>query len=168
MDAAVRFPRCFPTREAFRLWRDTDSVTRSCSNFCTDCTPQYQAEMIVAFRCEHPFTIFVRDKDGFWEGRRGGWAMGLDPKVNPAYTSQRCSVCGHVHRDNRHGKSFVCLACGHTEDADVNAAKNILAAGLAVLAGAPAGSADVEDAAQSGRPRKRQPANAKGDAPCAV
>jgi len=38
--------------------------------------------------------------------------------VDPAYTSQRCSVCGFVHEDN--GKtqaSFVCLSCGHAEHA---------------------------------------------------
>jgi putative transposase len=53
--------------------------------------------------------------------------------VDPAYTSQRCSGCGHVDKNNRKTQSaFVCLACGHAEHADVNAAKNILAAGRAV------------------------------------
>jgi putative transposase len=52
--------------------------------------------------------------------------------VNPAYTSQRCSCCGHVDKDNRRTQSsFACLACGHAENADVNAAKNILTAGHA-------------------------------------
>jgi len=47
--------------------------------------------------------------------------------VNPAYTSQTCSVCGFVHKTNRKSQSeFVCKACGHTENADINAAKNIL------------------------------------------
>lgn len=51
--------------------------------------------------------------------------------VPPAYTSQTCSVCGHVHKDNRRSQSdFCCLACGHAENADVNAAKNILSLGL--------------------------------------
>ena len=51
--------------------------------------------------------------------------------VPAAYTSQRCSVCGHVHKDNRRTQSdFCCLACGHAENADVNAAKNILSLGL--------------------------------------
>ena len=46
--------------------------------------------------------------------------------VNPAYTSQRCSVCGFVHEDNRTSQSsFVCLRCGHSEHADLNASKNI-------------------------------------------
>ena len=46
-------------------------------------------------------------------------------RVNPAYTSQRCSACGHTERGNRNGEMFLCLKCGHRENADVNAAKNI-------------------------------------------
>ncbi|MEU8801344.1 transposase [Spirillospora sp. NPDC048819] len=59
-------------------------------------------------------------------------------KVNPAFTSQRCSACGLVTEGNRESQaSFVCkaAACGHRQDADVNAARNILkAAGAAVSA----------------------------------
>ena len=51
--------------------------------------------------------------------------------VDPAYTSQRCSTCDHVARENRHEQRFSCVACGFTEHADVNAARNILRAGLA-------------------------------------
>lgn len=46
-------------------------------------------------------------------------------RVNPAYTSQRCSACGHTERGNRNGEVFLCLKCGHGENADTNAAKNI-------------------------------------------
>ena len=52
----------------------------------------------------------------------------------PAYTSQRCSVCGHVAPENRKTQDeFACLACGHSENADLNAAKNIRKAGIALL-----------------------------------
>ncbi|PJE77320.1 hypothetical protein CI610_03764 [invertebrate metagenome] len=55
--------------------------------------------------------------------------------VNPAYTSQTCSVCGHTEKANRKTQAnFKCVACGHTENADVQAAKNILALGHSVLA----------------------------------
>jgi transposase len=55
-------------------------------------------------------------------------------KVNPAFTSQRCSVCGHVDRNSRESQAgFCCTACGFACNADVNAAKNI-AAGHAVTA----------------------------------
>lgn len=60
---------------------------------------------------------------------RGGTVVAVDP----AYTSQRCSNCGCVDAGNRTQQAtFACIACGHTENADTNAAKNILAAGHAV------------------------------------
>ena len=46
-------------------------------------------------------------------------------RVNPAYTSQRCSACGHTERGNRSGEKFLCLKCGYGGNADINAAKNI-------------------------------------------
>ncbi len=46
--------------------------------------------------------------------------------VNPAYTSQRCSSCGHTDRRNRNGEMFKCQSCGYTGNADINAALNIL------------------------------------------
>ncbi|MBM0237693.1 transposase [Micromonospora sp. ATA32] len=70
-------------------------------------------------------------------------------KVNPAYTSQTCNACKHVARQSRESQAvFRCVACGHQINADVNAAKNILAAGLAV-----AGRGDLA----IGRSVKRQP-----------
>jgi transposase len=61
-------------------------------------------------------------------------APGRVEKVNPAYTSQTCSVCGHRAPGNRESQAvFRCVACGHQANADVNAAVNI-AAGRAVSA----------------------------------
>ncbi len=61
-------------------------------------------------------------------------AAGRVEKVNPAYTSQTCSACGHRAPDNRESQAvFRCVACGHRANADVNAAVNI-AAGRAVSA----------------------------------
>ena len=52
-------------------------------------------------------------------------------KVDPKYTSQTCSRCGYVEKNNRISQSrFVCKTCGLTINADVNAAKNILARGI--------------------------------------
>lgn len=63
------------------------------------------------------------------------WLGGQLIKVNPQYTSQKCSCCGYTHKDNRPSQAvFKCDSCGYENNADVNAAKNILAAGLAVLA----------------------------------
>ena len=54
--------------------------------------------------------------------------------VNPAYTSQKCSKCGHTSRGNRISQSeFVCCSCGYEMNADINAAMNILERGLSVV-----------------------------------
>jgi IS605 OrfB family transposase len=43
--------------------------------------------------------------------------------VDPRNTSRECRVCGHVEKGNRKTRDrFACLACNHSEDADVNAA----------------------------------------------
>jgi putative transposase len=56
-------------------------------------------------------------------------------RVPAVYTSQRCSACGHVDPRSRESQAvFRCTTCSHDEHADVNAARNILAAGLAVTA----------------------------------
>lgn len=48
--------------------------------------------------------------------------------VNSAYTSQQCHSCGHTSKANRLNQSrFVCQQCGHEDNADWNAARNILA-----------------------------------------
>lgn len=54
--------------------------------------------------------------------------------VPPAYTSQTCSCCHHVHpikgESYRNGKVFKCGHCGFEHDADMNAANNIAALGV--------------------------------------
>ena len=55
--------------------------------------------------------------------------------IDPSYTSQRCSKCGHIARENRpKGKKsaahFECVRCGHKEHADKNAARNISTPGI--------------------------------------
>lgn len=44
-------------------------------------------------------------------------------KVNPAYTSQRCSICGQI--GIRRAEVFQCHDCGSEMDADLNAAFNL-------------------------------------------
>lgn len=46
-------------------------------------------------------------------------------KLNPAFTSQRCSCCGWVCERNRKEKAFKCVKCGFTADADLNASTNL-------------------------------------------
>ena len=46
--------------------------------------------------------------------------------VGAAYTSQRCSRCGHTERANRKNQSeFCCIVCLYALPADQNAAINI-------------------------------------------
>ena len=53
--------------------------------------------------------------------------------VDPRHTSQQRARCGHTAAGNRVSQAeFRCLACGHHAHADVNAARNILRAGLAL------------------------------------
>ena len=55
-------------------------------------------------------------------------APGRVEKISPAFTSQRCSACGHVDAHSRESQArFVCTACGFAGHADVNAAINIAA-----------------------------------------
>ena len=87
----------------------------------------------------------VRQKAGLNRGILGsGWGLlvrrledkapGRVEKIRPAFTSQRCSACGHVDAKSRESQArFVCTACGFALHADVNAARNI-AAGHAVTA----------------------------------
>ena len=55
-------------------------------------------------------------------------------EVSPNFTSQECAQCGHVHQDNRVDQArFICQACGHTDNADHNAARNIARRGATLL-----------------------------------
>ncbi len=53
------------------------------------------------------------------------WNGGYLELVNPKYTSSRCSRCLYNNKNNRKNKMFKCLNCGHRDDADKNASKNI-------------------------------------------
>lgn len=94
--------------------------------------------------------VFIEDlrsikKGNSWGKKHQFWAVGFTherlkqlceendvrlTRVPAAYTSQRCSVCGVVDKKSRHGEDFCCTSCGFTEDADINAACNILARGV--------------------------------------
>ena len=46
-------------------------------------------------------------------------------RLNPAFTSRRCSGCGWTKKSNRNGESFKCGSCDFVADADMNAAINL-------------------------------------------
>lgn len=64
---------------------------------------------------------------------RGGIVVAVDPRD----TSRTCPECGHVDAENRRSQAeFRCIRCGHEDNADVNAARNILRRALASLSSA--------------------------------
>jgi putative transposase len=123
---------------------------------------------------------------------RNGWSMArrnLEYKaawsgvvliaVPPAHTSLQCSACRFIDPLNRQTQSrFSCMACGHSEHADRNAAKNILckaqmqllrnsANSVSELGGCPAstaGPAGINACAGEGRrPQLPRPRSAARD-----
>ena len=66
--------------------------------------------------------------------------------IKPAYTSQRCSKCGYIDRENRQTQAkFICLSCGFTENADYNASQNIAIKDIAAI---------IEEEIKSGADKK--------------
>ena len=46
--------------------------------------------------------------------------------VQASYTSKMCPICGCIEDENRpNQETFECIECGHKDNADFNAAKNI-------------------------------------------
>ena len=81
----------------------------------------------------------------FGEVRRNlEYKCGRLVEVNPAYTSQTCSHCGHVEKENRKTQArFQCVSCGFVSNADTNAATNIRRLGMAQLHGEGTGISTV-------------------------
>jgi IS605 OrfB family transposase len=53
--------------------------------------------------------------------------------IDPAYTSQRCPMCGHTERANRNKKRFKCKSCEHQDHSDRGASVNIAVKGVKKL-----------------------------------
>ncbi len=73
-------------------------------------------------------------------------------KVNPKYTSQECSVCGYIDKENRDGEAFKCLRCNHVANADGNASVNMIQRGTGMKV--PAGEGIALERREMGRTRK--------------
>lgn len=89
--------------------------------------------------------------------RKGGTVI----KVAAHYTSQDCNVCKYRDKGNRKRDKFKCLSCGHTADADTNAACNILEKGLQVDQIADAVSVTVCGGLANVQPKKQKGKTAK-------
>ncbi|MEM1393909.1 MAG: transposase [Cyanobacteria bacterium P01_H01_bin.150] len=53
-------------------------------------------------------------------------------RVNPSFTSQICSFCGHKDKSSRNKEKFICTNCFHHADADINASINIKKRGIEI------------------------------------
>lgn len=60
--ATIGTPKCFEDERQYRIWRELaiQSKLESLHGFCTDCTAEYKAQMVMNGRCQFPNTIFVR------------------------------------------------------------------------------------------------------------
>lgn len=153
--------RAAKTRLAKVKVRDADRRKDWCEKTSTDLARRFDVirveDLHIANMARKPKSKPDPDRPGafLWSGARAraglnrgilasGWGMfaqrltqkapGRVEKINPRFTSQRCSACGHVAAESRKSQAlFACVACAYTENADVNAAINI-AAGHAVTA----------------------------------
>ncbi|HEY7973960.1 MAG TPA: transposase [Ktedonobacterales bacterium] len=67
---------------------------------------------------------------------KAAWAGRKYVAVNPAYTSQDCSRCGHRQKLTLSDRTYICPCCGLVIDRDLNASLNILRLGQQSLASA--------------------------------
>src|SRR5579859_5047853 len=67
---------------------------------------------------------------------KAAWAGRTFVAVNPAYTSQDCSQCGHRQTMPLSDRVYTCPCCGVVLDRDLNASRNILRVGQHALASA--------------------------------
>lgn len=94
---------------------------------------------------------------------KAAWRGATLVAVPPAFTSQTCSPCGHVAAQNRLSQGlFECAEGGRTENADRNAARNILLRAKEVLAsaGLPSTAGYAGPHACSGGPNRSKPCSA--------
>lgn len=64
-------------------------------------------------------------------------AVGIELEtVSPRNTSRGCNACGYVSASNRKGVNFYCRKCGHKDDADRQASKNIRARSVSIACNA--------------------------------
>lgn len=58
-------PECATSQEEYKEWQAFNRQSKATNHYCSDCTKEYQAEMISARRCQYPEVVF----DSFGEGR---------------------------------------------------------------------------------------------------
>lgn len=123
-----------------------DSIGTKERNFATTMNHNFSKHIIEAAIKNNCGTINIEDLSGISKNEKNNFVLrnwsyfqlqemikykadkaGIEINViNPQYSSQRCSKCGYIEKENRETQSkFICKSCGVEENADYNAAKNI-------------------------------------------
>ncbi|HYA98861.1 MAG TPA: zinc ribbon domain-containing protein, partial [Ktedonobacteraceae bacterium] len=94
--------------------------------FCTEVQPdKFHAPVFVTSLSVRWHRVAIQQAAGIahsWRTKRGMQAT----RVKSAYSSQECSVCHYVDKQNRpNQQTFCCQVCGHSVHADLNASVNI-------------------------------------------
>lgn len=99
-------------------------------------------EDLAVNRMTHTHCLAKSISDAAWSqfasllSYKAAWAGRKYVAVNPAYTSQDCSRCGHRHKLSLSDRTYTCPCCGLVLDRDFNASLNILRLGQQSLASA--------------------------------
>jgi putative transposase len=122
-------------RRERRMKRDTNhAISKRLVSKATETNRGICLEDLQGIRSRTTVRRAQRSRHGKWafgelrsfveyKARLAGIAFAL---VDPRYTSQTCSGCGHCEKANRRTQSeFVCKSCGYVALADENAAVNI-------------------------------------------
>jgi putative transposase len=99
-------------------------------------------EDLLVNRMTHTHCLAKSIHDAAWSqfadllSYKAAWAGRRYVAVNPAYTSQDCSQCGHRQTLSLSDRTYTCPCCGVVLDRDYNASLNILRLGQQSLASA--------------------------------
>ena len=122
--------RDFLHRASTRLVRSADTIIIEDLNVCGMVRNRHLARAIA----DCGWGEFRRQLE--YKCKRYGRDLVVISRWYPS--SETCSACGHLLADlSLSARHWSCPSCGTRHDRDINAAKNILAAGLAVARGSP-------------------------------
>ena len=122
-------------------WRRSDFAHQH-SRRIVDSFDLIAVENLSVNRMMHNHCLAKSIADAAWTqfaaflSHKAAWAGRRFVAVNPAYTSQDCSGCGHRQPLTLADRTYHCPCCGLILDRDLNAAQNILRLGRQSLASA--------------------------------
>ena len=95
MEKKRYYPKCFQDSKQFQGWVSyaRQAHPAPAHSYCEDCTPEYQAKMIMEKRCQYPGTLFHKSgsdlkgtaSDGDWVGRRSALEVAKVRSLTGAY-----------------------------------------------------------------------------------